>query len=117
MLGIRLQHEEVQAVMDTWVVDQKANLWMRFDLSFGFFVILNAVILGIQTNDSTMDNPDDRALTDDANSWIERAFLCIFSFELLCRVAWLKCALLKDGWVYLDVFLILIQIQRQMYLI
>eukprot|EP00746_Dinoflagellata_sp_MGD_P148746 gnl/MRDRNA2_/MRDRNA2_80911_c0_seq1.p1 gnl/MRDRNA2_/MRDRNA2_80911_c0~~gnl/MRDRNA2_/MRDRNA2_80911_c0_seq1.p1 ORF type:complete len:1229 (+),score=198.14 gnl/MRDRNA2_/MRDRNA2_80911_c0_seq1:359-3688(+) len=106
MLGIRLQHEEVQDVMNTWAADQKANLWMRFDLTFGGFVILNAIILGIQTDDSTKANPDDRVLSDDANIWLERVFLCIFSFEFLCRVGWLKFALLKDGWMYLDLFLI-----------
>jgi len=106
--GLRMSLREIDAVRQTWEMDRVAGTWMRFDAISGFFVIANAVLLGIQTTDRITMNSGSTGVLFDADMWklVERIFCAIFSSELSLRLLYLKSYAFRDAWIYLDFFLV-----------
>merc|ERR1719171_2858951 len=80
--------KSVQAVEHAAHIEEK--VWAKFDMFFGFFVILNGALMGAQAE----AGQSDKKITDpeaDGSTWtwyiIECAFFFIFFYELCMRAA------------------------------
>eukprot|EP00746_Dinoflagellata_sp_MGD_P004991 gnl/MRDRNA2_/MRDRNA2_109659_c0_seq1.p1 gnl/MRDRNA2_/MRDRNA2_109659_c0~~gnl/MRDRNA2_/MRDRNA2_109659_c0_seq1.p1 ORF type:complete len:1195 (-),score=236.31 gnl/MRDRNA2_/MRDRNA2_109659_c0_seq1:75-3263(-) len=110
--NMRMDDESLKNVQENWKKDQRAKRWMIFDLFFGLFVVINAVLIGIQTDDS-MRPVEERIVNPAWWPYIEKLFLFAFSVEFGLRIlaailGRTVCTLLRDNWMYLDLFLILV---------
>jgi len=103
--ALRLDDDEVKAIKDSWQRDRSSKRWMWFDLIFGGFVVLNAVIIGIQTDDALKEEQD-KVIDKTLSNFFEKGFLIAFSTEFVIRLAITRTKAFKDMWMYLDFFLV-----------
>lgn len=82
---------------------EEVQMWLMFDLIFGFLVLLNAVFIGLEISENK-DPPTT------INKWFvfELAFFSLFSGEWVFRILGAKTwtRVRKDPWMYIDFLLL-----------
>jgi Ion transport protein len=67
------------------------------------FIIVNAVLMGIETFDFVTDN----VVTDRVFNSIDNAFLSVFTVELILQLIYRGLSLFLDGWLLFDFVIVL----------
>ncbi|CAD7971575.1 unnamed protein product [Amoebophrya sp. A120] len=90
--------------------DAELRSWLKFDLAFGFFVVANAVTMGIEANNPHVRSSDAAFLEDRQTTWwLNQLFLLIFMVELALRCVFDGVRQsFRKGWVQFDFTLIFI---------
>merc|ERR1719313_665722 len=91
-----LTEQEGQVLSAEKAIADHARKWALFDVFFGFFLVMNALAIGIQS---------DEGITLDQQTWrqLENVCLLIFSVELILRFFFAGPRLtMTDPWTYFD---------------
>jgi voltage-gated sodium channel len=68
----------------------------RFDLAITVLIVVNAVVLGLETSETIMASAGPALLL------LDRAILAVFVIEIVLRIGHRRLAFFRDGWSVFD---------------
>lgn len=97
-----VEMDELEVLLQEELLQRSVRRWMWFDCFFGFVIIMNGVVLGIQTQ-GIVDETSAAAKT------LELSFLLLFTIEFVVRWRYKPTGfrgLMKDTWTRFDFIII-----------